>query len=205
MVTRPPAPLVCPVSRLRLALASTLLAAGLLAACGGHSGSSSAVVDAGTTEVEGTINGISLVHAYAVAIPDNSNANNPPTNQYTRLALGIANRPLTCDTGGIPNGTILTFSIITPGQAPVGPGAYEINTNSASAVDNVAALITTDATCAASSPASVVGGTVRITEATDSVIAGSFSLAFDSGEALQGTFAAATCTAIPPSLRGVGC
>jgi hypothetical protein len=182
-----------------------LVATAMLGACGGHSGVTAAEPDAGVTAVEGAIDGVSIAHAYAIAIPDDSNANNPPTNQYTQLALGIADKPLACDTAGIPNGTILSFSIILAGPLPVGPGAYEINTDSASAYDNVAALLTTDVTCAVSSPANVIGGTVRITEATDAFISGSFSLAFDSGEALQGTFGAAVCSAIPPSLRGVSC
>ena len=203
MIRRLVSPLV---SVVRFTAALTLVGAATLVACGGHASTTEGpAADAGTTTVEGTIDGVSLPVAYAVAIPDNSNATGGPTNQYTRLALGIANKPLGCNTPSIPNGTILGFSIIAPGTAPVGPGSYEINTNSASAVDNVAALVTTDASCAESSPSSVIGGTVTIIDATDTMITGSFSLAFDSGEALQGTFAAPVCAAIPPSLQGTAC
>jgi hypothetical protein len=187
-----------------IALTGFGVAVAPLAACGGHS-AASATTDAGVTAVEGTIDGISLSVAYAVAIPDNSNATGGPTNQYTRLALGIANKPFGCDTGGIPNATILSLSITTPGTAPVGLGSYEINVDSASALDNVAALVTTDKTCAESATSSVVGGTVTITATSPTMISGNFSLAFDSGEALQGTFAAVTCPSIPASLRGVAC
>ncbi len=179
-----------------------------LAGCGGQSGAATTAIDAGTTEVNGTIDGIGLTRAYAVAVPDNSNASGGiggPTDEYTRLVLGIANQPLTCGTGNLPNSSFLGISITTQGTLPVGLGSYSIETNLTSSLDNVAALIVTDSTCTEASPAGVVGGTVMITTVTDSVIAGSFTLAFDSGEALHGTFAAPVCAALPAWLRGVAC
>jgi hypothetical protein len=197
--------------RLRSPLAAFVLGGpaillGLLAGCGGHSHDDNAAADGGVTAVEGTINGVSLTtSAYAVAIPDNSNATAGPTNQYTVLAIGIASKALGCTTAGLPNSTLIGISIKQEGTVPVGLGSYAINTDQTSSLNNNAALLMTDATCTETFPANCIGGTVTITRASDESIAGTFTLAFDTGEALHGTFTALICPSLPPSLRGSGC
>jgi hypothetical protein len=191
---------------------SRTLAAALVSfaglACGGQALSTSpseSTVDAGVTSVTGSINGISLPNAYALAIPDNSAATGPLTNQYTQLALGIANKPIGCSTPGIPNGAFLGIQLITAGATPIGPGTYEINSDPSSNIDNIAALVTTDSSCEEASPATCVGGSVTITSASATMFAGSFILAFDSGQTMTGTFVADVCTSVPASLNGTTC
>ena len=174
-----------------------------LLACGGHSQGDPP--DTGTTSVQGSVNGVTLTEATAVAIPDNSNATGGPTNEYTRLTLGIANQALTCTTGSLPNGTLIGITITVPGTAPVGPGSYTVNNDQTSALENIAALVTTDGSCAETAPATCIGGTITIDLVSDGAISGKFTLAFDSGEALHGTFSASVCTTVPAPVRGGGC
>ena len=70
---------------------------------------------------------------------------------------------------------------------------------------DLADLVTTDATCDEVSPSSCIGGTVTITEVTATTMTGTFELAFDTGEALHGTFNAGICASVPPSLAGASC
>jgi hypothetical protein len=189
----------------RVAFTTLLALAGALASCGGHSLEVAGRDDAGITFVEGSIAGVSLASGYAVAIPDNSNATAGPTNEYTVLAIGIASKALACETGGLPNSTLIGISIKRQGTAPVGPGSYEINTDQTSSLNNNAALITTDSVCSETFPANCIGGTVTITEASDASVSGTFTLAFDTGEAMHGTFNAVICPKIPASMRGVSC
>jgi hypothetical protein len=174
--------------------------------CGGHSVPMDAgPVSAGETTVQGSVGGISLPAAYALAIPDNSNADSGPTKAFTTLSLGIANKPFDCSTAGLPNSTLIGISIKSIGYMPVGIGSYAIDLDSASPYDNLADLVTTDATCDEVSPSSCIGGTVTITEVTATTMTGTFELAFDTGEALHGTFNAGICASVPPSLAGASC
>ncbi len=181
--------------------------AGLVAACGGHSQvNGTGATEQGIATVQGSIGGVSLPTAYALAIPDNSAADSGPTRAYTMLSLGIANKPLACDTPGLPNSTLIGISIKLPGPVPVGVGSYAIdNLDSTSPYDNLADLVTTDANCNETPPSGCIGGTIAITEITDTVVTGTFTLAFDTGEALHGTFTAAVCPTVPPSLHGASC
>jgi hypothetical protein len=182
----------------------------LLAACGGQSlskgpGSTESGVDAGVTQVRGSVNGISLASAYAIAVPDNSNANTGPTFESTALVLGIANKPLACDTAGIPNSTLIGISIKLPGTAPVGPGSYAINLDPSSAYDNLADVVTTDGACTQSSTADCTGGTLTITSVTASLIVGTFTLIFDTGDEMNGNFSAVICPSIPAAIHDSAC
>jgi hypothetical protein len=182
------------------------LAFGLpLLACGGHSDAPSPV-DAGVTKVNGSIGGVSFpAAAYAIAVPNNENVSGDPFNEYGQLALAIASKTLGCATPSLPDSIFIGIELIAPGSVPVGPGTYAINADPQSSNDNVAALVTTDASCAETAPANCIGGSVTIVSATATAIAGSFTLAFDSGEALTGTFNADVCAAIPSSVSGKPC
>ncbi len=176
-------------------------------ACGGHTTSNgSGGEDAGTTKVTGSIVGVSFPPtAYAIAIPDNSGANGGPTTEYTQLALAISGTPLGCTTASLPGSVFIGIQIIDPGTLPVGPGTYAINANPTSSNDNVAALIQTDSTCTETAPANCIGGSVTITSADATSVLGYFTLAFDSGEALTGTFSAEVCPSIPNAVNGTAC
>jgi hypothetical protein len=179
-----------------------------VASCAGHSlvEGASGDADAGTTAVQGTINGVALTtKAYAVAVPDNSNATAGPTNQYTALAIGIASKSLECTTGGLPNSALIGISLKQIGTTPVGLGSYVINADQTSSLNNNAALLTTDSTCSQTYPAVVIGGTVTISAANAETITGTFTLAFDTGEALHGAFSAQICATAPAPMRGWSC
>jgi len=180
----------------------------LLVACGGHSASDPpSKTDAGVTAVTGSIGGVTFpAAAYAIAVPDNSNVmTSDPYNEYAKLALAIAGKPLGCTTPSLPDSEIIGITLIAVGPVPIGPGTYEIDADPQSSSNNNADLVTTDATCTQAAPANCIGGSVTITSATSTTIAGSFTLAFDSGEAMTGTFNAGVCDAIPAAISGNPC
>ena len=97
------------------------------------------------------------------------------------------------------------ITLIVVGSVPVGPGTYAIDADPQGSANSNADLVTTDASCTETAPANCIGGSVTITSATSAGIAGSFTLAFDSGEAITGTFNAGICDAVPTSVSGKPC
>jgi hypothetical protein len=189
-------------------LASVLVAS--LVGCGGRAAlepsSSETDGDGGATaSVVGAVHGVSLPTAYAIAVPDNSNASNYITDQYTTLTIAITDHPLACDSASIPNTTLVGIKLSSKGGAPVGVGTYTIDADATSSIENLAALVTLDAQCNKTAPAACVAGSVTITAVTGAAMSGTFALDFDSGDSLTGTFAAATCTKLPASLEGAPC
>jgi hypothetical protein len=188
----------------RSAVASAL--AFLASGCAGRSQQlGGSIADAGTTRVTGSVAGVSFASSYAVAVPDNSEIGGPPSNQYGRLTLEIASQPLTCSSGALANATFIGLSITVPGTSPVGPGVYGITDSPDTSFENLAALITTDATCTETSPATCTAGAVTIAALSASVVTGSFTLQFSTGESLEGVFTAPVCATAPPALTGASC
>jgi hypothetical protein len=188
-------------------VAGVFLSLGLSVACGaGHSLDQAGPAPASNSSVSGTVAGVKFPStAYAVAIPNNESGSGDTNNQYTQLTLAIAGKPLACDTKSVPASLFIGVQIILPGAAPVGPGTYPIDANPESAINNVAALVTTDAHCAETGPATCVGGSVTIKATSDAQISGSFTLAFDSGETMTGTFDAVVCASVPQAVADQPC
>jgi hypothetical protein len=161
--------------------------------------------DAGSTTVTGTVSGVSIPSAHALAVPDDSQTTAEPQNQYARLTIEIASQPLTCTSGPLPNAAFIGILLAQSGPNPIGPGAYTITNDSLGDIENLASLVSTDATCAETTPATCIAGTVTIAAVSPTIIRGSFALSFDTGEAMQGTFAADICATAPPALTGAAC
>lgn len=171
------------------------LVASLVAACSSSAepapstpaGDGGAVVadagPSGANAVHGSVAGVSLAAASALAI-DYSTSTGAP-----RIAIAISTHANLCSLAGSPaNATTLDLDVDAAGQPSLGPGTYAIATPLVSAT-----IVRADATCQQTlSDAHAGSGTITITTIDSTHVAGSFSLKFPSGS-LDGTFDAPFC------------
>jgi hypothetical protein len=172
-----------------------MLASLLLTACGGQTTSGGL-----PPTVTGTVGGKPVTPALdGVGLVGAENTGGETTESYASAVL--TNLPNTCailSAGGNPaNATALTLTVVDA-NAPIAPGTYTIDGGfSHQGVQVEAQYVVQDATCTSTTTESAESGTITFSSVGGSILAGSFDVAFPSGDHLQGTFASPLCDAAP--------
>jgi len=173
------------------------------------------VADGGGNTVSGSVDGVTLTinHAtgfYTASVANGASAgfifsNN--TDDCSRKQAGLS--------GWAPGETVLVVGVFESGASPVAPGTYTIGGGDAAAPQVQGAFMQFDAQCTVTPPKPngdvAVSGSITITSASSSAIAGTFSLTFppqgdaDPGGTLTGTFDVPVCNLAPGQGPGGNC
>jgi hypothetical protein len=134
----------------------------------------------------------------AVALSSSSYLPSGGSTTLQAVQIWITNQSSLCSillrAGNPPNATVLLIEIGS--VSAVVAGTYAVNTTG-STVSSVAvsAYSAVNGSCAATSKATSVGGTVTLSSVTSSTIAGTFSFDYDTGDTLTGAFNVPICGA----------
>jgi hypothetical protein len=170
--------------------ASSLVA---LMACGSSSGGGGST----STTVTGTIGGSSIATTDTIGIQGKLNVSSGTVmGMVYEAVIAITNQADACkvvtDAVNPPNGTALTL-VVGSATAAVGPGTYPIGQlGSGAAGISYAAQ---NATCVATENDDAQSGSITISTATATTLAGTFEATFPSGDKVSGSFDAPVCNA----------
>jgi hypothetical protein len=168
-----------------------LACAAIVVGCGGSSGGGGGGGGGGAT-VSGTLGG------QAVATTDQVGLVGTETTNGTTVAFAaavITNLPGACaiaqSNGNPRNSQTLVLEVGEEGTA-VPPGTYSIGGTTTVAL---ATFVAQDDTCTQTAQDTGTSGTITITTASSTEVAGSFDVTFNTGDHLTGTFSAPVCDA----------
>jgi hypothetical protein len=147
--------------------------------------------------VHGTVSGsqVPVVDAVALSGPIVPTG---ATATYQAVQIWITNQSSLCSillrAGNPPNATVLLIAIES--VSDVVPGTYVMNTTGSTVSSaSVSAYSAVDGSCAVTSSAKSVGGTVTLNSITSTTITGTFTFDYDTGDTLTGAFSVPVCAA----------